>query len=455
MPEATKSSIKTDVQNLLARHTKNVADYRAGQKVTEAEFRNVREQAAALASAIAGAPGSDLSADESEAIDRLFAISDVCKHYEGIAPRGRKTDPADPGSTGAGRLANRQGDGGGDRFVDVRNGREIAMLAREDSLASFYASAPAGYDLGAQVQGERDVPRFGDVVRALATGDHTGININAALTGGQDSAGGYMIAPRISAEVLDHARTRSVVVQAGARTVPMPSRELVFAAIENYPAMSVVDEGGDIPVDTAMSLGAYRMVANKIATVVPVSQELLADAPNAGRVIRDALGEAAAAEIDRIALLGEGTIAGLFSEDRVSENPIGGAVSWSVFLDSAAAVETANGEAKSIIYSPAVKLSLAKLTINSEANNWASPPPTLASLPKFVSNKIGSDKAAIGDFSQIALGMLGGVNIAVTSQGTLKTGEGFGRDQVLLRLTLRFDVLILRGSWMEKLTGIA
>jgi HK97 family phage major capsid protein len=332
-------------------------------------------------------------------------------------------------------------------------GEPVAALGPGERLVDWRQSV--GMDRSARGM-QQAKATAGEAVVAMLGGTWTP-EVHAALAGGSGPSGGYTLDRTVSAQIIDLARDESVVFRAGARTVPMPTSELVLAGIASDPTVTWRGENELIPLSD-VAFNAIRLRARSFACIIPVSRELVADSPNAASEINRLLAVAAAQEIDRVALMGDGDgeePVGVLNYDGITENVIGGAVDWDDVLDSVAAIEGRNGSPNAMIYSPAVKRTLAGLKINSEANHYAPAPMALDGLERYVTNKIGDATAVVGDFSKLIVGVREGVTIEASENASASTGEGYQRHQVLIKMFWRGDVAITHPSFFEKLTGIS
>lgn len=327
-----------------------------------------------------------------------------------------------------------------------KHGNPVAVLAANESLGDWYAA-------NGDFTPDTDSLTAGESIVAHVTGRE----ISAAHSGGAHTAGGFLLDQQRSSEVIDLARSASVIMQAGARTVDMRASELVMARVTTDPTVSWVGENETFPT-TEAAFGRLTFRARKLGVIVPVSVELIQDAPNAAAIINNLLQTVVAQEIDRVALLGDGDgeePVGIFNAAGVTENAIGGAVDYDDFLDSIAAIEALNGSPNAAIYPSSVKKSLAQLKVNSEANHYASAPPDFADLSRFVTTKLSSAQAVVGDFTNVMIGIRNGVEIIATDAVAMSDGSGFQKDQVLIKVRWRGDVQFAHPEHLEKLTGIS
>ena len=353
----------------------------------------------------------------------------------------RQTRPGSPEPAYNGSPLNR-----GFRDMD---GKPVAMLAHGESLADWN---------GRQYGQTQDTPRLGEVVRSLITGSwDAGFDTYQALSQGQDSTGGFYLAPQISDTFIDLARAESVVTQAGAQTFSMNAPEQHLVRVLTDPTVAWTGENNTL-TESDPTFGRLTLRARKMGVYVKMSRELVEDAPNAAQQIERLLTIAASQELDRVALLGDADgeePTGLFNYPGVTDNAIGGAVDFDDMLDTLAALEGRNVTPTAVIYSPLVKSYLAKLKVNSEANHYAMAPADIAAISRYTTTKLANTQAIMGDFRELLIGVRSEVRIETTS---LAAGSGTGpfeRDQIWVKLTWRGDVQPMRANHFETLTGIS
>lgn len=124
---------------------------------------------------------------------------------------------------------------------------------------------------------------------------------------GNDIKGGFMVPEIISGEIIDLLRAKNQVINAGARSIPLPAATTRVCRVVSDPTASWTPENTQIAEDSSMSLGALEFHAQKLTCLVKVSTELIQDSSNAGYVIQDCIAKAMAEELDRAALYGTGS----------------------------------------------------------------------------------------------------------------------------------------------------
>lgn len=401
---------------------------------------------------------SDLSDDEQTEYDKLTeefnsVKSRIEKHsefeqredslYQGGGRRTPAPNPNPGPSITGGAPSGWAGAGQADRWED-EHGNRIATLAPDQSFREFVV---------AEHREPGESFDIGTAIRGLVTGKWPpgSTRIQSALSTGQDASGGYWLTPAMSAELIDLARNRSVVMAAGARTIPMPTPSFVMVRVTDDPTVAWTAENATIPQSQPV-FGRLTFRARKLAARVPISFELANDAPNAASQIRNQLATVLAIEIDRVGLLGtadgEEPI-GLFNAVGVQEISSVGSPDYDDFLDAIQLVENVNGQPNAYVFSPAVKNTLAKL--KDSEGNYLAPPPDLGQLQRLVTKQLANSQAALGDFAQMLIGVLSQVRIEIAREG----GDAWAKDQIEIKIRWRGDIQFARPSHLTKLTGIS
>jgi HK97 family phage major capsid protein len=145
----------------------------------------------------------------------------------------------------------------------------------------------------------------GQFLRALVVQDKTEVE-RRALSEATDSAGGFTVPDILSAELIDKARAESVVMQAGAQTVPLTSDKNTIAKVLTDPTPSWRAEAGAVANDDA-TFGAVVLTPRSLAVAIDISAELMADSLNLSTALPNILAAAFAVELDRVALIGSGS----------------------------------------------------------------------------------------------------------------------------------------------------
>lgn len=128
-----------------------------------------------------------------------------------------------------------------------------------------------------------------------------------ALAAGDGTAGGFLVPPDYSRDVIELLRPMSVVRAANPVTVPMPNGAVTVPKVTGGSTSYYVGENQNI-TPSEPTVGEIRLTYKKLAALVPISNDLLRFAsPSADAFVRDDLVRSMAAREDIAFLRGDGT----------------------------------------------------------------------------------------------------------------------------------------------------
>lgn len=344
----------------------------------------------------------------------------------------RRSAPAQPVHTTIGTSADPM------EWRDTRTGQEVRVLGPKQKFADLHKGEPLS---------------LGRAIRALIVGDWSSAPAEQrALSSTANPTAGILIPNPLAASVIDKARARSVLVQAGARSVDMPSGTLTIARVSTDATMEIHSEntaftGSDVVFD-AVELTAYT-----IGTVVKMSRELAADAPNSVSLIEDTLARALAAKIDFYGVQGTGSQQPLGLVNFASTNTVavGGSVDYDNILDGIKECEVDNHTPNAYLGSPTNFNVLRQLKVNAEANHYSSPPAAVQALTALSTTNMPDGTMAVGDFSQFLIGLRQSPVVEVTTEG----GNAFEEHAVYVKITWRGCFNTEHRDAFALLTGIS
>jgi HK97 family phage major capsid protein len=208
----------------------------------------------------------------------------------------------------------------------------------------------------------------GRAVRGMLTGRWDGAEAERrAMSTTVGTAGGFLVPEALSANVIDLARNASVLVQAGALTIPMPNQTLRVVQVLTDPTASFRGEGTAI-TESEGTFGALNLTAHSLAAMVRVNNELLDDAPSFAATLDHQLAATLALKLDWAGLYGSDAgnePQGLRTATNVSQLSMGanGAAmdDYDDVLDLMQAIEEANGTPTTAVMAPRTRNKLAKL----------------------------------------------------------------------------------------------
>ena len=176
-------------------------------------------------------------------------------------------------------------------------GTAIALRSGQSFRAWAQARSPGSENLRGM-----DAGKF---LRAMVVDNKSDVE-RRALSEASDSAGGYTVPNVLSAELIDKARAASVVMQAGAQTVPLTSDSNTIAKVLTDPTPAWRSEAGAV-ANSDGTFGAVVLTPRSLAVAVDISAELMADSLNLATALPNILAAAMATELDRVALIGSGS----------------------------------------------------------------------------------------------------------------------------------------------------
>lgn len=321
---------------------------------------------------------------------------------------------------------------------DIENG---TVLRSDQSFAARVDATPDQRKLS-----------FGAMVRGYVTGQWEGYEAEHRA---MSTTGASALVPTAQAAwLIDRARNKARVLEAGARTVKMDAHDVKVPRLTGSTAPAWRSEGSSIATGD-LTLDYVSLSAKSLAFMVTVNRELVADSdPSAMDLISEDLAKQIALEWDRVAVRGSGTS----PEPRGLENASGVTVvtagtgngdtianlKYDFLLQDQATVRSYNFEANSAIYAPRTDASLSAL--KDTAGQYLTPPPALSAVRRLataqvpISLTVGTSNDCsvvyMGQFDQLLLGVREG---PITMQlAELHAGTG----QVDLIIWFRGDIAV-------------
>ncbi len=355
----------------------------------------------------------------------------------------------------------------GARFKDLRTGQEIRALLPHERVADAIGLAADQRELS-----------IGRYLQGQITGkwDHAPAE-KRLLQVGSVAAGGNLVPTPLSAQIIDLARARSTVMQLGAQTIPMTAPTLDLARITGDPTITWF--GGDeiratgIP-ESQGTFGRFQLQAQTGAFLERVSVEL-AEVPNFAQVIENQLGAAGAAAIDQYILYGtsggvrDGLRTWITNDPTNSINEVTAATNGDTITTYAkftsAAQKCLEGNVPlepqqlGLLWAPrtwGIVAGLTEATTNAPLRgpSWFEAMRKLTSSAVKITETQGSSGIAstafLGDFSQIAVGVLTDMNFEMSREA----GDAFSRLHVMFRLYMRLDFVVLQPKFLTRMIGL-
>lgn len=311
------------------------------------------------------------------------------------------------------------------------------------------------------VKGEpvMDGVNLGGLVRTWLTGQGSESERRAMVSTG---TGGLLIPSMLSGQIIDLLRDKSSVMRAGAQLQPMPAGNLTIARQVTDPEAAWRGELAHTR-RTEATFEAVELKACSLSTILVISEELVQDSIGLQSFLTRVLSEAMAAELDRAALEGTGTLldnkriepVGIMNTDGILEHS-GALTSYGVFSEAHTLLASRNSTPTGLILSPSTLG-----VIDAWTDTTGQPlnaPSSWSRFEKYDTNKLDPADAVLGNFSQLVVGMTQNLQLDISNQASLPQDGShaavdlFSQHAIALRCTLRADVAALRPVEFCKLT---
>jgi HK97 family phage major capsid protein len=298
----------------------------------------------------------------------------------------------------------------------------------------------------------------GQFLRAMVVQDKTELE-RRALSEASDSAGGYTVPDVLSATLIDKARAASVVMQAGAQTVPLTSDKNTIAKVLTDPVPAWRAEAGSLANNDG-TFGAIVLTPQSLAISVDISAELMADSLNLATALPDILAAAMAVELDRVALIGTGTAPqprgvanttgiGTFAQDALIAN-------YANLSKARTGILTANrGPVTGYIMHPRDEGSFVDL-----ADSTGQPlmgPKAVSDIPMFTTTSLPIDGGAANDESTIIAGNFARLLVGIRSGIQVELFKGpkyISNLQYTMVAHMRADIAVEDPAAFYTITGV-
>ena len=142
-------------------------------------------------------------------------------------------------------------------------------------------------------------------------GEHIAASLNTLTSG----AGGVLVPTNLSREVIELLRPKSVVRRLGARGLPLNNGNLTIPRLKGGAVVGYIGSDSDVPV-TQQEFDDLKLSSKKLAALVPISNDLLANSTSSPNVDAIVVGDLTSA-------LGTREDKAFIRDDGQSNNPKG------------------------------------------------------------------------------------------------------------------------------------
>lgn len=292
--------------------------------------------------------------------------------------------------------------------------------------------------------------------------------------------GGALVAPPEMGELIELLRNKEALVNAGARTVPLPPQGRMVYPRQTAASLTYwVGENTNI-TDSDVGTGEVTLQAKKLAVLIKAPNELIRFAsPAAEALMRDDMTKSLALGLDQAGLEGAGgdhrprgiintQFITTIQASAAAQTTDGDKVFGPDIYRMVAAVEEANAEFEGYIMRPKTLFKFYQLRsdavgqgdaagpflFNLVREAGANTPPTLAGYPVTKSTQVAQNRTKPGGaksnltyivggmWSDMLIGMFGAIEFAATTQGD----TSFTHDQTWVRGILSADIAVRHES---------
>lgn len=314
---------------------------------------------------------------------------------------------------------------------------------------------------------------------AEANGDS---GLFASQNMGSGPAGGYLVPEDVSAEIIELLRPASVIMSLSPVTVPMPNANLTMNRQATGSSASYIGEQQDVPA-TDMEFGQVKLSAKKLASLIPISNDLLrASGVAVDRLVRDDIVASIGIRTDLAFLRGAGSD---YSPKGLRYQLLGTAYETSHILTMTATPDLAkvtndlarmelailNADVPMIrpgwVMAPRTALYLQNLRDGN--GNFAFPEMAngmLRNKPFRITTQVPTNLGGgteselyLADFAQVVVGEHMGIEIAMSTEAAYKDAAGnmqaaFSRDETVMRAIVQHDIGMRHLPALAVLTGV-
>lgn len=288
-----------------------------------------------------------------------------------------------------------------------------------------------------------------------------------------DTAGGYLVPPEQSTQIIELLRAKALLLQDGWVTVvPLNRDTLILPKQTGASSVRWVGENTTIQ-DSSVTFGQVVLVARKMAVLIKISNELLADSdPDVDAIIRNDIALQMANEVDRVIYNGSGVgnePLGILNRAGVEKTTITGGLDYPDLVDAVERLETANVDPSgkwAWMLHPKAKAVVRQITdplgqyiftgSDGIGQQVAGPLATdILDYPWKSSTLLpldgsGKPRIIVANWSDIVVGMRKSIEMRISQDA----GTSFEDDQTWIRAIVRLDVALRHDESVQVLENI-
>jgi hypothetical protein len=254
---------------------------------------------------------------------------------------------------------------------------------------------------------------FHDYIRTLPASENEdrdfslGEYVRGAIMGRKVASGTALVPTRIGAQIIDDVRAQTALIRAGAVSVPIQGPTNLArvtgdaTVIEHTEAAADITEGN--PTFVAVALNPKTL-----ASLIPLSLEVVQDSPNLDNAIRTSVAAAMALKLDQLG------IAAILADSNIPDSAAAhDPATWSGTMLAVGAAMAANQPIPDAAIVNSANLVARHSILESTAGGWLGKPPLLANMLEIPTTSMTADISVLGGFQR-------GVGIAMRQDLTLE-----------------------------------
>lgn len=334
-------------------------------------------------------------------------------------------------------------------YINAETGKPLQVFGKGQRMSDAYKN-----------ENNLDLGRY---IRGAVTGDWSQAPAERQIYGELTTTTGSVLIPTaLSANVLDIARDKSILLNAGVPIVKMDAGNLKIAKVATDPDNFGFKQEGADATESAITFDSADLASKTAYGLVSVTLEALESAANLGALLTRVMGEAMARTMDRAFLFGQGAAAhepvGVLTLNSINTEISAGALTgYGPFIKALGAVRAANGEPTHWAINAATD-ELINLFTTAEGDLIMDPPRVIAALKRQISNVLPADGGAGSNESTAIVydpqAMLIGMQANLRVETSREALDAWKKGLVYLRVYAMCDICAIRPEWITKVTGI-
>lgn len=222
----------------------------------------------------------------------------------------------------------------------------------------------------------------------------------------------------IGAQIIDRVRAKTVLIQAGARTITIEA-PTNLAKINGDPTVFEHSEAVADISESDVTATAVTLNPKLLAALIPLTVEVVADSPNLDDALQTSIANAFALKVDTLGIAAIIAASGL-PVSASAHDP----ATWTGTNSAIAAALAANQDLPQAHISTPANYAARSVILASTAGSWLGKPPYLANMQELFTSSMTADQALFGDFSTgVAIVVRSDLRLELVRHGKPTSGQ--------------------------------